>query len=160
MVCIIFHFHLEPASQLFIRLDQGWLLHLYGGHFTPGPWADARPGHLVASTTPPNPSHRQLGCWQRWYLFRRQISSGGVPSLHSSLCPPLQHLPPSALPWAAIPPRSVLHPSLELTRIVHLPGVHWPSTPQGQPPLRTRACQALHNLGTSSSAHRPGTAQT
>ena len=50
------------------------------------------------------------------------------------------------------------HPGLELTGIVHLPGVHWPSTPQGQPLLRTNDCRALHNLGTSSLGRHPDTA--
>ena len=54
----------------------------------------------------------------------------------------------------------VPHPSLEPTGIVCLLGAHWPRTSQGQPPLHTSARQALHNLGTSSSAHYLGTAQT
>ena len=52
------------------------------------------------------------------------------------------------------------HPGPELTGTVRLPGVHWPSTLQGQPLLRTSGRQVLHNLGTSSLARRPGTAQT
>ena len=78
----------------------------------------------------------------------------GAPPPCPSQRPPPQHLLPLAPPWATTP-TPVPHPGLELTGIVHLPGVHWPSTPQGQPLPRTSGRRALHNLGTSSLAHCP-----
>ena len=86
------------------------------------------------------------------------ILQWGVPPPRLHLCPPL--LPPPAPPWASTTPTPALHPGLELTGIIHLPGVHWPCTPQRQPPPHTSARYALHNLGTSSLVCRPGTAQT
>ena len=82
------------------------------------------------------------------YSGANSLVVGTSPMSNSHL--PLLHLPRLAPPWAATPPTPALHPSLELTRIAHLPRVHWSHTPQGQPSLHTSACCALHNLGTSS----------
>ena len=82
----------------------------------------------------------------------------GAPPPRPSLHLPPQHLLPLAPPRAVTPPTPVPHPSLELTRIVRLPGVHWPSTSQAQPLLHTSGCRALHNSGSSSSARHPGMA--
>ena len=107
-------------------------------------------------TTHPDASHCQHSSQWRRRLFRRQNSSGGrLPYIHLSVLP-LQHLLPLAPPQAATPPMPAPHPGLEQTGIVCLWGVRWPSTPQGQPLLHTIGCPALHNLGTSSSAHRQG----
>ena len=74
-----------------------------------------------------------------------------VPPPHASLHLPLPYIPPLTPPWATTHPTPAPHLSLELTRIVYLLGVQWPSTPQGQSPPHTSACQALHNSSTSSS---------
>ena len=83
----------------------------------------------------------------------------GAPPPCPPLCPPLLYLPTEAPLWASTPPTPAPHPSLELTRYAHLPGIHWSCTPQEKPSLCTSAYHTLRNLGTSSLACCLGMAQ-